>query len=256
MSHLSSNLAPDVLEFFEKYLTTGHLVDLYSEAFVSHLEHEAPDALPISLARFKSLDRRFGTEYRSHLFVLYLGDQTAELIAEVFSLFPGVLQRGQQDDSSVSAVPFLLLLNRALGLIRTVRVSSLGAICFNDFGPLDLTRIGTVLRPTPLSTDQQFYALDYCHFARRLMCALRKLIQSAHTLKALPYCDELPTKHRDGLFYFPGSSTGLTRTKAAMLLNKRDRSLAQIDEAIFELSSYFSMINLMDAMDALDLNSI
>jgi hypothetical protein len=32
--------------------------------------------------------------------------------------------------------------------------------------------------------------------------------------------------------------------------------LAQIDEAIFELSSYFSMINLMDAMDALDLNSI
>lgn len=225
-------------------------MDLYSEAFVSHLEHEAHAALPISLARFKSLDRRFGTEYRNHLFVLYLGDQTAELIAEVFFLFPGVLQRGQQDDSSVSAVPFLLLLNRALGLIRTVRVSSLGAICFNDFGPLDLTRIGTVLQPTPLRTDEQFYALDHCRFGQQLMRALRKLIHSIHTLKSLPYGGDLPTQHTDGSFYFAQSDVGFSRSKAAKILNRHEQATALIDEAIFDLSLYFPMIDLKDLMGA------
>lgn len=250
MSHLSSNLAPDVLEFFEKYLNTGHLVDLYSEAFVNQLEHEAQAALPISLAKFKSLDRRFGTEYRNHLFVLYLGDQTAELIAEVRSLFPIVLRKGQQDDPSISTTPFILLFNRALGLMRTVRVSSLGAISFNDFGPLDLNRMSTVLQTTPLRTDQQFYALDYCRFGQRLMRTLRKLIQSIHTLKSLPCVGDLPTQHADGLFYFAQSDVGFSRSKAATILNTHDRANALIDEAIFDLSSYFPMINLVDLMGA------
>lgn len=46
MSHRLSELAPITLEFFEKYLSTGHLIDLYSESFLSRFESDSTTVIP------------------------------------------------------------------------------------------------------------------------------------------------------------------------------------------------------------------
>jgi len=251
MSHRLSELAPITLEFFEKYLSTGHLVDLYSESFLSRFESDSTTVIPYSIAKFKSLDRRVGTDYRNHLYVLYLGDRTPELIDDFFDGFS--LERPK--NPHLPSLPFLVLFNRSIDLLRTVRITSGGSISLDDYAAQGLTDFNPLLKSFPPASDKQFYALDYCRLAQRMMNSLRSLIQSTHKLKSLPCADDLPIQRSDGLFYFAESNLGMTRAKASATMNTYERLLSTIDEKISALSWYFPMIDIADVFSAIDVNS-
>ncbi len=173
----------EAIKFIEKYKRTGHVVDFYSDEYV---EHRNKNNCPINLKLLKMLDQEHGTNYRSHLLVIYIGDENREMLTELSYLYEPIYRYFHLDSDGPGNLikPDFLLLNLATREILCVGIGrrnrefhfELHNYLLKNTTPEAPNKINHFSKPEiSEGCSEAFYELDHWNLSRKLINVMERL---------------------------------------------------------------------------------
>ncbi len=243
---------PEAIKFIEKYKKTGHVVDFYSDEYIKKINQKQR---AISLQDLKDFDEDHGSEYRGHLFAIYIGDENDELISELSQLylpFHILFYPKAHQIESINKPDFILI------NLVTHEILCVGLGSKNKFFQFELHKyieqikkndqadiFNNLNRNSNVDCSDEFFVLDHYGIAQDTLDEAASLGNCFVSWDRLAgNSDVVVSRNKsDGLYYFDDyDEEGMTKEEVANLKKDYEELSQRIEGNIFVLGCYYPNI--------------
>jgi len=235
---------PEAIQFIEKYMKAGYLVNIYSDEWVNSKdpdEYYGPS--PEDLQRW---DKEHGTEYRGHLLCLYLGSD--ELITDLRRLLKPFDDYCNIDTGGWRSInlPDMMLIN-----LKTQEILCIGLGYKNNAFNFELSKYmqshsESSVRDRDTTCSEAFYEFDYAKVARITVREMTQLGENYYEYDNLRGNADVAVtlNKKDGLYYFDDfDDEGMTEEEVNSLRNDYENYDEWIDDNLRTLRAYYPKID-------------
>ncbi len=148
-------------KFISKYSSSGHLLDLYSDAWIS----KNKDFDGMSIADFKKYDAKFGTDYRNHILLIstdWYEDSESNFSEDLAQVFPKYKNQLRNYSDHVYFDPNFVLINLATKQMLAVGLGRNNRCFMNDVSSNSSVFMNL---PNDLSAQAVFGKKDKTYFS-------------------------------------------------------------------------------------------
>ena len=248
----------EAVRFIGKYKKTGHVVDFYSDDYISSLDQ---DRCSIFVDDLKAYDTKHGTAYRGHMLTVYIGDEDKEMLDEFASIFLP-FKRLLTLESAFGGwlhKPDLLIVN-----LITHEILCVGLGRKNRSFQYELHRylanrttnneenkgVRDFDRQTSTDCSEEFFRLDHYGIAKRAISECEQLGENFFEYDHLPgNADVMVTLNEDdGLYYLDDfdDEEGMTDGEVKELERQYENYAEWIDDNVDGLREIFPKIEKWD----------
>jgi len=251
---------PEVQNFIKKYKASGHLIDPYSDEWISQVANRAENNeinYESDLDTYASFDEEYGMDYRNHLLIVYVDFYNKELIEDLKKIYQPLKYIFEEQGSSFSThKPDFLFINLATkqilcaGLGRKNRLMQFDAARYaaaKHEPQIDVLGDGTGSN-FDSKYVAKFTALDHDEIIDKLIFNLKTLgeylLENAH----LNFYPEIVSAepNNKGLYEFEDGRDPVDQNGLDALIDSSDMYTSLINESIEAIHVFFPKAEVAD----------
>ena len=250
---------PEVQHFIQKYKASGHLIDPYSDQWISQVAKRAENNeinYESDLDTYASFDEEYGLDYRNHLLIVYVDIYNKELIEDLKNIYQPLKYIFEEQGSSFGTYkPDFLFINLAtqqilcVGLGRKNRLMQFDADRYaagKHEPEIDMLEKNAITG-VDIAYFSKFTDLDYDGLCGKLIFDLKTLGESLVDYEYLNYHPEMTYElNSDGIYEFENGRDSVGEDELEALNESFQIISTAIEESSEGLQVFFPFIDIAD----------